>query len=156
MQGSDRIRFCGECRLFVYNLSAMTREEAERLIARPAGRRCVRLYRRLDGTVLTRDCPSRRRVLRKRIARLAYALAAVLGLVFGLASFGRRNDIDLRKTEPLGTILYWLDPPPPATPLPPPRPTLATVTILGYVVAAPALYLPAREEVTEHPQFYRD
>ena len=38
MIGSERMRFCGQCSLNVYNLSSMTRSEAESLIARNEGR----------------------------------------------------------------------------------------------------------------------
>ena len=57
MYGDDRKRFCGDCKLNVYNLSGMTREEAEGLIMRAEGRLCVRFYKRRDGTVITQDCP---------------------------------------------------------------------------------------------------
>ena len=52
MIGSERMRFCGECNLNVYNLSGMTRSEAESLIARNEGRLCVRFYRRGDGSTI--------------------------------------------------------------------------------------------------------
>ena len=57
MCGTDRVRRCDACGLLVYNLSAMTVGEALALIQETEGRRCVRFYRRADGTVLTRDCP---------------------------------------------------------------------------------------------------
>ena len=38
MIGSERVRFCGQCSLNVYNLSAMSRSDAESLIARNEGR----------------------------------------------------------------------------------------------------------------------
>lgn len=57
MFGSERVRFCGECKLNVYNLSGMTRDEAESLIINTEGRLCVRFYRRRDGSILTQDCP---------------------------------------------------------------------------------------------------
>ncbi|HMT07118.1 MAG TPA: hypothetical protein PKA82_03870, partial [Pyrinomonadaceae bacterium] len=57
MYGDDRKRFCGECKLNVYNLSGMTKDEAEALITNAEGRLCVRLYRREDGSVITQDCP---------------------------------------------------------------------------------------------------
>src|SRR5947208_17157312 len=65
MVGDDRVRFCRQCKLNVYNLSEMGREEAEAFIRdHTAGqassgnqtRTCVRLFRREDGTVMTRDC----------------------------------------------------------------------------------------------------
>jgi len=40
--GGDRVRFCSQCQLNVYNLSAMSKFEAESLIARTEGRLCVR------------------------------------------------------------------------------------------------------------------
>lgn len=80
MYGDERTRFCGECRLNVYNISGMTRVEAERLIASSEGRLCVRFYRRADGTVLTRDCPVGLAAVRRRVARVATALA---GFLFG-------------------------------------------------------------------------
>jgi hypothetical protein len=57
MYGNDRVKFCGECKLNVYNLSGMTRDEAESLIINTEGRLCVRFYRRRDGSILTQDCP---------------------------------------------------------------------------------------------------
>jgi hypothetical protein len=57
MYGDDRKRFCGDCKLNVYNISGMTRDEAEALFMNAEGRLCVRFYRRADGTILTSDCP---------------------------------------------------------------------------------------------------
>jgi hypothetical protein len=57
MYGNDRMRFCGDCKLNVYNLSGMSRQEAENLVMNAEGRLCVRFYQRRDGTVITRDCP---------------------------------------------------------------------------------------------------
>ncbi|MBL8915670.1 MAG: hypothetical protein JNM17_33535 [Archangium sp.] len=56
MRGDDRARFCEQCCLTVYNLSELTRDEALRLVQTREGRTCVQLFRRLDGTILTRDC----------------------------------------------------------------------------------------------------
>lgn len=57
MQGDDRARFCGTCQKNVYNLSDMTRTQAQALVAEKEGNLCVQFYRRADGTVLTDDCP---------------------------------------------------------------------------------------------------
>jgi len=56
MRGSDRVRHCGQCNQNVYQLSEMSREEAEELIKRKDGKACLRFFRRPDGTVVTRDC----------------------------------------------------------------------------------------------------
>ncbi len=85
MVGNDRVRFCGHCQLNVFNLSAMTRAEAERLIAGSEQRLCVRFYRRRDGSILTQDCPVGLRALRRRISRVRNAVAATLfGFFTGL------------------------------------------------------------------------
>jgi hypothetical protein len=57
MKGTDRVRFCYQCQLHVYNLSEMNRKEAADLVQTSEGRACVRFYRRVDGTLLTKDCP---------------------------------------------------------------------------------------------------
>jgi hypothetical protein len=83
MKGDDRVRFCGQCKLNVFNLSALPRAEAEALVQKAEGRVCVRLYRRTDGTVITQDCSVVRRALtaaRRRVSVLTASLAAFLGL----------------------------------------------------------------------------
>ena len=65
--GEDgRVRFCGQCRQNVYNVEALSRLEAHRLIAAREGRVCVRILRRPDGTVVTADCWARLRAARRR------------------------------------------------------------------------------------------
>jgi hypothetical protein len=53
MSGTDRVRFCGICRKSVYDLSRMTQHEVEDLLQQDPDH-CVRLFRREDGTVMTR------------------------------------------------------------------------------------------------------
>jgi hypothetical protein len=90
MEGDERVRFCRECSLHVYNLSEMKRREAEALLVRAGGRLCARFYRRADGTVITKDCPRGLGELRRRVARRAgAALAALLALAGG--AFGQRQ-----------------------------------------------------------------
>jgi hypothetical protein len=84
MIGDARVRFCGKCAKNVYNLSEMTRDEAEGLLARAEGSVCVRLYKRNDGTVMTSDCPVG--VKRKRFRRVAAAAAATMAGVAGLGA----------------------------------------------------------------------
>jgi len=88
MVGSDRVRFCGQCSLNVYNLSSMSRREAEDLIEKTEGRLCVRYYQRKDGTVLTDNCPVGLRALKKRVNRIASAaISAVLSFAAGIGIY---------------------------------------------------------------------
>ena len=89
MRGDDRVRFCGRCNLHVYNLSGMTRQEAEGLINRREGRLCVQLLLRHDGTVLTQDCPLGLRALRQKVWK---ALAAAASLAFALLWGGAKAE----------------------------------------------------------------
>ena len=77
MLGDDRVRFCGQCSLNVYNLSGMTRADAEDLIARTEGRLCVRFYRRFDGSIITKDCPVGLRAIKRRVSYAWQALVSV-------------------------------------------------------------------------------
>jgi len=90
MAGDERVRHCTLCDLNVYNFAEMTRDEVRELLVRTEGRVCARLYRRADGTVLTRDCPTGLRALRRRATRVAAALFAMLLSLPSLA-FGGMN-----------------------------------------------------------------
>lgn len=82
MYGNERKRFCGDCKLNVYNLSGMTRDEAEALIMNAEGRLCVRFYRRADGSVITQDCPVGWAKVKQRTRLIATAVSSLLIALF--------------------------------------------------------------------------
>jgi hypothetical protein len=90
MAGDERVRHCTLCSLNVYNFAEMTRNEVRELLMRTEGRVCARLYRRADGTVLTRDCPTGLRAVRQRASRVAAALIAAVCSLPAFA-FGART-----------------------------------------------------------------
>jgi hypothetical protein len=88
MIGNERQRFCGSCEMNVYNLSGMTREDAESMIATTDGRLCVRFYKRADGSVMTKDCPvglarvkARAKVIATAFASLIISFFSAIGVV---------------------------------------------------------------------------
>lgn len=88
MIGNERARFCGQCNLNVYNLSSMTKSEAESFILSGEGRICVRYYRRSDGSILTKNCPVGLRAIRRRMSSVARAISsALLSLFAGLGIY---------------------------------------------------------------------
>ena len=100
MQGGlgpdDRLtatRFCAQCNLNVYNLSGMTRNEAESLIARNEGRLCVRFYRRADGSIITTDCPLGLRAIRDRVSYWTKAIIAAILTFLATVGFYRLSEI---------------------------------------------------------------
>lgn len=79
MVGTEQIRFCSECNKHVYNLSGMTRGEAEALIASaPRGRLCARLTREADGTTVTADAPPGIRLIWRRASPMANAVVSAM------------------------------------------------------------------------------
>jgi hypothetical protein len=78
MAGDERVRHCTLCSLNVYNFAEMTRGEVHELLLRSEGRVCARLYRRADGTTITRNCPTGLRAVRRRAARAAAAIVTAL------------------------------------------------------------------------------
>jgi hypothetical protein len=88
MFGDERKRHCGDCKMNVYNLSDMTRREAESLLINSEGRLCVRFFRRSDGTVLTKNCPVGWRAAKQRVSRVATAaFSAIAGLITGVIGY---------------------------------------------------------------------
>jgi hypothetical protein len=145
MDGDDKVRFCALCRLNVYNLSAMSRHEADDLVRNREGRLCVRFYQRPDGTVLTQDCPrglaAVQRSTRRAVGALAGLVGGMLALMIGLLLVvsGSRaqagGKFDIWQVEPFRTVdalLPWSTPttvmgdcvPPPNPPPEPDEPQL--------------------------------
>ena len=81
MPGDDRVRFCMECSLQVYNLSALEPEAARALIQQREGKLCVRFYRRDDGTILTQDCPVGLRAFTRRAEQVRLVFTALAASV---------------------------------------------------------------------------
>ncbi len=78
MTGDERARHCGDCKKNVYNLSNMTRDEAEALIIEKEGKLCVRYYQRHDGTIILKDC-SIGIIARRKRRLIAAGAIALLG-----------------------------------------------------------------------------
>jgi hypothetical protein len=115
MRGDDRSRFCSGCQKNVYNVSGMTREEAVALIQDNEREVCLRLYKRSDGKVLTKDCPVGVWAVRRK---MAYALSCFLMMLFSIHALAmRRGTVTgaeedpyawrARQVYPLRVLLEW-------------------------------------------------
>lgn len=134
MTGDERTRFCQSCAKNVYNLSGMTRAEAENLIREKEGNLCVRFYRRTDGTILTDDCPVALRAMRRPVRWTASLLTMVFAPAFAFAAVltaGKLNATTfkdgLRSVPLFATVAGWFDPQVPPT----------TVAIAGAIAPMP-------------------
>jgi len=113
----ERVRFCTQCRMNVYNLSEMTQPEAEGLLRSHEGRLCVRYFQRSDGTILTKDCPVGTAAVRMNMIRRSRS-AAALTLLIGVGAFGA-SLLKSTKAVPggsvtMGTPISVAEPPQPA------------------------------------------
>jgi hypothetical protein len=78
----------------------MTAAEVQELVERRTGRLCLRLCRRWDGTVLTRDCPVGVARVRMRVAA-AIATAAAFAAVLLFPMLTRLGSKNLARLEGL-------------------------------------------------------
>ncbi len=132
MLGNERKRFCGDCKLNVYNLSGMTRDEAENLIMNAEGRLCVRFYKRADGSVITQDCPvgwakvkQRTQVFVTAAASLIFSFLGAIGLQTAVSQskfLSSKLPIPFVTPTPEKTMGIMM-PTPKHTPTPKPTPT---------------------------------
>jgi hypothetical protein len=119
MAGDERVRHCSHCNQHVFNLSDMSRDEAEALIRANHGGLCVRYYQRADGTVMTSDCPEARRRKHRLVAAMALGLSTFLLGLFAWwqllpgASKDAEEGSRLRDRQPFRAIFEWLAPEPP-------------------------------------------
>lgn len=103
MTGDERSRMCSQCSTRVYNIEGMTAPEVRDLVFTNEGRTCIRLHRRHDGTVITKDCPKGLQRIRKRAFGIAAAaFAAVLGL-FSI-TFGQKGHPDPTRLVPGASV----------------------------------------------------
>jgi len=118
MTGDARVRHCAQCDKDVFNLSDMTREQAEALIIAKNGDLCARYYQRHDGTILLADCSIG--LAQKRKTRvLAAGAAALLAGSGGLASYLKLSHRPAeRLTAPVVTVEIRAVAPPPVVPPP--------------------------------------
>lgn len=130
MYGDNRKRFCGECKLNVYNLSGMTPDEAQTLVTNAEGRLCVRYYQRADGTVITADCPVGWAKIKARTKIYATAVASMLVALFSGLLFV--SMFSKNKSSTIGQLLIPFTTPIPqmtmgAVAISPPRPLMGNI-----------------------------
>lgn len=104
MQGDDKTRFCGECKLNVLNAASMSDREVEAALSKSAdgGLVCMQIYRRADGTFLTENCPVGLRRVRDRLRRAAAWFAGALSLLVSAgvsAAPSKGNDVSSKKKD---------------------------------------------------------
>lgn len=162
MTGDERVRHCAKCDLDVFNLSEMTRADAEALLRARWGvgkRLCVRLYKRADGTVITQDCPVGLARIRRRIARISAIAAGLLFAALGvdLLHARRSGAAELEASTPGSRVKQWVSNSwlaPSPTPVPQPYTQVAggiSAPPPGWNVNTPPTHPKKKTKVCIHP-----
>ena len=126
MTGNEEARHCAHCQQNVYNLSELTRAQAEELVRSKDARLCLRYFHHADGTMLVRDG-----AIAYRPRRLIAAGVAALALTGAASALVRPGEERLQPgfalpppSEPIveseRNFAVANEPPPP--PAPPRRP----------------------------------
>lgn len=95
------VRFCGDCKKNVYDVSKMSKAQAELVLQQACAQQlegsgrslCMQLYRRADGTIITDDCPVGLKRIRdswRLIKRSAASFAALVLCQIGLNGLGSK------------------------------------------------------------------
>ncbi|MBL8910159.1 MAG: hypothetical protein JNM17_05570 [Archangium sp.] len=90
MSGDERVRHCAKCKLNVFNTREMSEDDVRAMLIAKSngGRVCARVYRRRDGTILTKDCPTGVAAIRRK-AVMAVATAASMLMAGTAYAMGR-------------------------------------------------------------------
>jgi hypothetical protein len=112
MAGDDRVRYCPQCKLNVYNFSKLSTAEIGLIVAAREGRLCARFYQRSDGTMLTQNCPVGIRGALLRSWRVASAtLTAILTLTPALVASAETSErLQLTQIQAAEPVLEVVDP----------------------------------------------
>jgi hypothetical protein len=144
MVGDERKRSCLSCDKSVFNITALTRDQAEQFLLENAGAEvCVRYYQRADGTIMTSDCSVG--VTKKQRKKLVLAVAGA-----GAMAFGAMTALMQRERHVMGATaipIAHVDPPPTNTvEVGPPTPSADPGVWMGGAVAIPDPPEPRRPE----------
>jgi hypothetical protein len=160
MRGNERVRFCDGCSMNVYNLSNMTKKDAEALVLNTEGRLCVRYYHRADGSILTANCPVGLQAFKRRVSGLSRAIvSSVLSFFAGMAVFAglqtAQNSLDAApeaRPDLISPVPLPVFEPQDETPEPEPEPVMGVIAshstraewVRGEVIVGRVLPMPPR------------
>ena len=92
MKGDESKRFCSKCSQNVYNISDLSKSEAEQFLEDSIHEErlpCIRFFVRPDGTIKTNDCSKFFRPIKRQIKSITKTISIVV--VFLLSWFGFSN-----------------------------------------------------------------
>ena len=138
--GDAHTRRCEQCDLNVHNFAGMTAEQAESVLRSAFNadgtrnrRICAGIYRRVDGTIITADCPVGLAAVRAKARRTVARIAAAVGLTTVVAWAAARESAGFAFAgrQPINTVANYLRGAPAPTPV-------TSMTLGDICIPAPA------------------
>ncbi|MCW5823432.1 MAG: hypothetical protein KIT34_11565 [Cyanobacteria bacterium TGS_CYA1] len=87
MDGNERERLCRQCSKKVYNISDLSKKDAEKLLKVNDGKKmCYTFFVRQDGTIKTDNCPSILRPVREKFRSLQKACSIAMAFLFSISA----------------------------------------------------------------------
>src|SRR5215510_11923925 len=103
MKGTAEVRFCSECRKYVYNISEMTRREAEALLSTRGNQMCARLIRDIEGQTITVESLPPIRLMSWKPGPVANAVVSALISIVPMAAPLAATKVPSHDTHSLDT-----------------------------------------------------
>jgi hypothetical protein len=147
MEGDDKMRYCKLCKLNVYDVSNMTKPEAEKLIRDTNATACLRLHYRSDGRIITRDCPVGFAAVKRRI-RYAVAIASAIAL----AGWAKASTFWISGESPADSSFGQLYAQAKDKIIPPPPPRTVTTAPVGKMMVAGRMAITV--PISKAPRFW--
>jgi len=92
MDGDERERLCRQCSKKVYNISDLSKKDAERLLRVNEGRKmCYTFFVRQDGTIKTDNCPAILRPVREKFRSLQKACSIAMAFLFSISAASAKD-----------------------------------------------------------------
>lgn len=100
----EAVRFCGDCRKNVYDVSKMSAQETALLLQKSeinGVSTCMQLYRRADGKLITDDCPIGLRRIRDGFQKVRSLAAAFIVFLYAQSVFAQGKNLSAQNKPTL-------------------------------------------------------
>lgn len=109
MEGDERERLCRQCNKKVYNISQMSKSEAEELLQsnKRGEKKCVKFYQRKDGTITTDECPKFLRPVRDHCRSVIHAVSLSIAFIISIVGGTTLLKLNRASQEAVTSSYYY-------------------------------------------------
>ncbi|MBX9669491.1 MAG: hypothetical protein K2X93_17850 [Candidatus Obscuribacterales bacterium] len=99
MTGDERKRACSGCGKNVFNLSDMTKSEAEKFLVDNGTSQCAIFFRRDDGSIMTDDCPRALRKIRNQCRLVVKVAVGLIAFLVALPAQAQKSESNNKNSK---------------------------------------------------------